>query len=193
MDTLDGGIMPIDPQIDHLIMSKSDDIQDPWLVASYVFGVTSLVLFILFALWVLRDLHKKKVARQQHSRRASQILPLYLNTGQDDAARSADGGEDIQLRRLSRRVSVPRPLHAQRQRSETPGSPLDGGDAEGADGSPHSLGSNDTVVRYHMPRAGLPRTPVRSHSVDTLPQYEEVEPEGGWKKAQLAGGIGRAM
>ncbi|KAL1608017.1 hypothetical protein SLS60_002956 [Paraconiothyrium brasiliense] len=199
MDLLGEEMIPIDPETDHLIKPKPDDdcfdysphcqLQNPWIVAGYVFGAISLLTFVLVAIWVLRDLHKRQVAR----RRSSQILPRYLNTGQDGAARSGDGGEEIQLRRLSRRASVPRPLNVERQRSDTTNSALDGGDAVDTGGSPHSVASDDTVIRYHMPRAGLPRAPVRTHSVDRLPQYEEVEREGGWMKAQLEGGIGRAM
>jgi hypothetical protein len=163
----------------------------PALLATLI--VTAIVvagcMVIIFL--VLRKLYLNPAEHEQHERRASQILPLYLGSGQDVGTQGAGGGDgdNIQLRRLSRRVSAPLPLHIQQQRSRM----ADGADREVTDGSPRSVGSDNTVIRHELSRSGLPGAPVRSESVDTLPRYEEVETEGGWKKARLSGGVGRAM
>ncbi|KAF2450998.1 hypothetical protein P171DRAFT_439540 [Karstenula rhodostoma CBS 690.94] len=197
---------------------------NPIIVSALTLGVFFLVVLLVVLFYTVYSHYKMKSARQQHQRRASQILPLYLGSGHDLSAQGTGAGEAIQLRRLSRHVSFPLPTRVQRQRSDTDG----GINLEALDGSPRSVGSNDTVIHHDvsrfwvsrraadnttvvlceqassvgndgtavlraLSRSRIPRAPVRSESVDTLPPYEEVEPEGGWQRAQLAGGIGRAI
>ncbi|KAL5372190.1 hypothetical protein DPSP01_013691 [Paraphaeosphaeria sporulosa] len=184
----------------------------PSILAAFIAGVSILVLLCVLVFYMVRA-HDKKVL---HQRRASTIFPLYLGSGRDGRT---GAGDDLQLRRLSHRVSMPLPMHVQRMGS---------GAAEVA-GAPPSVGSSDTEIRRELSpsdghwvssvradnnnfivfydpsramdagndatvvlnevtRFDVPRTP----SVDTLPKYEEVEAEGGWKKERLPGGVGQA-
>lgn len=197
---------------------------NPFILFAYIAGVSVFVLLLVFLWYAVRSRRKKNSARQQHQRHASQILPLYLGSGQGFVTPGAGG--DFQLRRLSRRVSMPLPMHMQRQRSGADG----GANVVATDGSPGSVGSVDTVIRRELSpdghhwlshmgsnniivlrdpshavqngdtmvltevsRVGIPGAAHRTASVDTLPRYEEIEPEGGWKKEQLSGGMGRAV
>ncbi|KAF9730844.1 hypothetical protein PMIN06_005053 [Paraphaeosphaeria minitans] len=187
---------------------------NPFMLAALLAGVSALVFICVLVVYMVRAHHKKKA---QHQRRASHILPLYLGSGRDGGA---DMGGDVQLRRLSRRASMPLPMHVHRTHSGT---------AE-VEGSPRSTGSSDTVIRHEMSPDGRhwvsrmrddgsivvlygpsrvvvtgnddtvvrdevshSRAPVRSESVDTLPKYEEVQTEGEWKKERLSGRVGIAV
>jgi hypothetical protein len=160
----------------------------PALLATLIITAVATAGGIVVIFLVVRKIYLNATEHQQDQRRASQILPLYLGSGQDAGTPSASTGENIQLRRLSRRVSAPLPLSVQRQRPRMAG----GAGDEVTILSPHFVGHDNAVILHELSRSDLPPVFVRSESVDTLPQYERMETEGGWKKARLSGGVGRA-